>query len=140
MTTLSFVLCITSMVFYIHISGKPKRLNKLTLVNILLCCLVYFINSGHDVFLFFLVLLNSSSAYCNMFKNDINKSKEFVAFIDLFKEKIPSEEYQVITKRFFSQSDKMSSYNRKVRWIILAINITSLIIALFTVLREHYGL
>lgn len=139
MVTLSFLLCIVSLIFYIHISTKTKQLNKINLLNIVLCCLVYF-TGKHDAFIFFLVLLNSSYSYWSLFQNDIQKSKEFIAFVELFKTKIPAEDFQTITKTFFCHQSSISSYNKKIRNIIIAINITSLLIVIFTMAREYYGL
>ena len=139
MLTLSFFLCIVSLVFYIHISTKTKQLNRLSLINISICCLVYFIGK-HDAFVFFLVLLNSSYSYWSLFQNDLQKSKEFIAFVELFKSKIPAEDYQTITKTFFCQQNSISSYNKKIRNIIFSINITSFLIVIFTIAQEYYGL
>jgi hypothetical protein len=101
--------------------------------------LVFFIGK-RDAFVFFLVLLNSSYGYWSLFKHDIQKSKEFIAFVELFKSKIPAEDYQTITKTFFCRQNSVSSYNKKIRNIIIAINITSLLIVIFTMAREYYGL
>jgi len=138
-TTLSFFLCIVSLIFYIHISTKTKELNKLSLFNVIVCCIIYF-TSRYDVILFFIILLNSSYSYHSSFKSNIQKSKEFIAFVELFKNKIPSEEYQTITREFFCRQLYISSYNKSIKNIIIAINITSLLIVILTIAREHYGL
>lgn len=138
MITLSFFLCIVSLIFYIHISTKTKQLNRLSLINILICCLVYFIGK-HDAFIFFIIVLNSSYSYWSLFQNDLQKSKEFIAFVELFKTKIPAEDYYTITKTFFCRQNGISSYNKKIRNIIISINITSLLIVTFTIAREYYG-
>jgi hypothetical protein len=105
-----------------------------------MCLLVYFVDSGKDIFMFTTILLNSSYCYIIFLEKDLKKSVEFLSFIAVFKGKLPIEEYQIIVKDFFNSCDRSTLINKKIKKTIIAINIISFVILIFTTVRELHGL